>query len=206
MKKSIVLILALIVVVIISPSCSMEKRHYRSGYNIEWKKRNSELLSNEKKEIKGVKEPQVKNNEIKPIEPKEFSASSNEDIILPKGKSNNEIINSDGKERGQKQEALNPKNNFRKGFNEAMKTFIPLVDGPKSQGMAVASLVMGILALLTYYGAFLFGLLALIFGLIALKRIRTSPDKFEGKGMAKAGIIMGIIAMVVIIILIGALA
>jgi hypothetical protein len=41
---------------------------------------------------------------------------------------------------------------------------------------------------------------------LLLKRIRTSPDKFEGKGMAKAGIIMGIIAMVVIIILIGALA
>jgi hypothetical protein len=59
-------------------------------------------------------------------------------------------------------------------------------------GFAIASLVLGILGL----GALPFAasLLAIIFGGVALKRIRRSHDQ-EGRGMAIAGIILGIIGM-----------
>jgi hypothetical protein len=67
-------------------------------------------------------------------------------------------------------------------------------------GFAIASLVLGILALITYYGAFVFGVLAIIFGAIALKRIRNNPGQ-KGRGMAIAGLICGIVALIAMLII-----
>jgi uncharacterized integral membrane protein len=65
-------------------------------------------------------------------------------------------------------------------------------------GMATAALVFGILALITSFtlvGGLLLGLLALIFGVIGLRR--ASRGLALGRGRAIAGIILGVLAIVV---------
>lgn len=80
----------------------------------------------------------------------------------------------------------------------------PVVGGG---GMATAALVLGILALITSFtiiGGVLLGLLALIFGVIGLRRARRGLA--TGRGRAIAGIILGLlgIAIAVALVAIGA--
>ena len=74
----------------------------------------------------------------------------------------------------------------------------------RTNGMAVASLVLGILGLFTSF--FLFGIgsiLALIFGYIGRNKIRQTGE--NGSGMAIAGIVLGWIgvALAIIAIIVG---
>jgi hypothetical protein len=78
----------------------------------------------------------------------------------------------------------------------------------KSQGLALASMITGILGFMMF-GCFfpLPGVLAFVLGLIALSQIKKSPEKFGGKPYATAGVIMGgisvlfFVAMIIWIIL-----
>jgi hypothetical protein len=63
----------------------------------------------------------------------------------------------------------------------------------KTNGMAVASFVFGLLGFVPILG--------LIFGLIALGQINNNPGKFTGKGMAITGILLSILWIVILIIL-----
>ncbi len=71
----------------------------------------------------------------------------------------------------------------------------------KNNGLAVASLVLGLV------GVFLFALfaippiLAVIFGLVGRDQIRKSGGRETGQGMATAGIILGAIEIVVFVVL-----
>ncbi|MBH0781227.1 DUF4190 domain-containing protein [Nocardia bovistercoris] len=70
-------------------------------------------------------------------------------------------------------------------------------ESPKGKGMAITALVLGILAilgLLVVFGGFVFGLFAVIFGIIALVKSRRGTG--AGAGMAVAGLILGIIGIV----------
>lgn len=71
----------------------------------------------------------------------------------------------------------------------------------KNHGLAIASLVLGIIAIPTFYIGigFLFSLLAIIFGAIAKGKIKSSGGFYTGKGMAIAGIILGIIPLVLLV-------
>ncbi len=65
-------------------------------------------------------------------------------------------------------------------------------------GLAITSLILGILALATSWLSFpgiILGVLAVIFGGIALARART--DRVSNKGMAIAGLVTGVLAAVV---------
>jgi hypothetical protein len=65
-------------------------------------------------------------------------------------------------------------------------------------GMATAALVLGILALITSFtviGGVLLGLLAVIFGVIAMRR--ANRGLATGRGRAIAGIILGVLGIVV---------
>lgn len=72
----------------------------------------------------------------------------------------------------------------------------------KTHGLAIASLVLGILGLLTFFVGigFLFALLAIIFGAISKGKIRNSGGFYTGKGMATAGLVLGIIPMALLLI------
>ena len=76
----------------------------------------------------------------------------------------------------------------------------------KTSGMAIASLVLGVLWIY-WIGS----ILALIFGYLAKKEIRDSPQQMEGNGLATAGIVlgwvgMGTLALVILFVIIAALA
>ncbi len=69
---------------------------------------------------------------------------------------------------------------------------------PPSQGLAIASMITGIIGLL--FGGFCLGpvpgIVALILGLVALSQIKKSPDRNGGKPFAIAGVITGGISIV----------
>ena len=69
--------------------------------------------------------------------------------------------------------------------------------GDKKVGLAIASLVLGIVGFV--FGG---GLLALIFGAVQLSKIRKQPNIYGGKGMAITGLILGIISVVYLVLLI----
>lgn len=66
-------------------------------------------------------------------------------------------------------------------------------------GTAVASLVLGIVSLVTCWLGFIFAIPGIICGHLALSRIRQSGGSMGGRGMALAGLIMSYIAPVVMI-------
>jgi Domain of unknown function (DUF4190) len=60
--------------------------------------------------------------------------------------------------------------------------------GPSTNGLAVASLVLGIVGwMLCFIGP----ALAIVFGVIGRNQIRASGGREQGEGLAKAGIILG---------------
>lgn len=72
--------------------------------------------------------------------------------------------------------------------------------------MAIASLVLGVLWI--YWIGSIF---ALIFGYVAKREIRDSPERMEGNGLATAGIVlgwvgMGTLTLVILLVIIAALA
>lgn len=60
-------------------------------------------------------------------------------------------------------------------------------------GMAVASLVLGLLGFVPLVG--------LILGVIANNQIKNNPRKYTGKGMATAGIVLSIIWLIILVII-----
>lgn len=69
---------------------------------------------------------------------------------------------------------------------------------PQTNGMAIASLIFGILGLLILYG--IGAVLALVFGYVAKGQIKRSQGMQTGNGLALAGIIMGWIGVVITIL------
>jgi hypothetical protein len=71
--------------------------------------------------------------------------------------------------------------------------------GPKTNGLAIASLVLGI-AGLVFYVCGVASILALVFGYMARGQIDRDPANQGGRGMALAGIIMGWIGVAILVI------
>ena len=70
--------------------------------------------------------------------------------------------------------------------------YAPVVQ-PRTNGLAIASLVLGI-TWVWWIGS----LLAVIFGVIALKQIEESNGTQTGKGMAIAGLVLGFVGFAVV--------
>ena len=70
---------------------------------------------------------------------------------------------------------------------------------PKNSGLAIASMVCGIVSFFLF--GIVLGVLAIIFGAIAINRINERPHELKGLCQAKAGMICGIIAVVFWVIL-----
>src|SRR5690606_32356942 len=70
-------------------------------------------------------------------------------------------------------------------------------ESPKRTGLAVAALVLGIVALLSFWtvvGGYLFGALGVIFGLIAA--IKARKGTAGGFGMSITGIVLSVLALI----------
>lgn len=76
---------------------------------------------------------------------------------------------------------------------------------PKTSGLAIASMILGILALILFFTHIFSGimaLLAVIFGHISLSSIRNSRGALTGRGMGITGLITGYLAMLVLVTII----
>jgi len=78
---------------------------------------------------------------------------------------------------------------------------------PKTDGMAIAAMVLGIVSFVLCWAGILTGVLAIVFGLVSLSRIKKAGGSLTGRGMAIAGFVCGILAMAmwVLFIVIGVL-
>lgn len=68
--------------------------------------------------------------------------------------------------------------------------------GAKRSGMAVASLVLGIIGLIACF-LVLPSILAIVFAFVAFGAIKRSPQTVGGKGLATAGLVTGIVGLLV---------
>ncbi len=69
----------------------------------------------------------------------------------------------------------------------------------KRKGFAIASLIFGIIG--GYPSASAASIAAIIFGHIALSKLKNNPDIYSGKGLAIAGLILGYLGLVIAITL-----
>jgi hypothetical protein len=79
---------------------------------------------------------------------------------------------------------------------EARRSMLPMIAmpaTPPTSGLAIASLVCGVVALATC--TLVTGLPAVICGHMAIFQIRNAPLPMEGRGMAMAGLVTGYIAI-----------
>jgi len=70
----------------------------------------------------------------------------------------------------------------------------------RTSGMAIASLVIGIIGILIF--GIILGPIAIILGALAKNEISKRPQELQGSGQATAGIVCGIIAIVVWVIVV----
>lgn len=88
-------------------------------------------------------------------------------------------------------------------FNPQASNSLPVI--AKNNGMAIASLVLGIAGIpfiCCCYSGTIMGILAVVFGFISRNKIRASGGTEKGDGMALAGIITGFVAVGLSILLI----
>lgn len=67
----------------------------------------------------------------------------------------------------------------------------------RTSGLAIASMVCGILSLVFFWVplfGFLLGIIAIIFGAVAIRQIGREPN-LGGRGMAVAGLVCGIVGV-----------
>jgi hypothetical protein len=76
-------------------------------------------------------------------------------------------------------------------------------DENKRSGMAIASLVLGILSVICF--GVLAGIPAIILGHVAHRRARKTPDTYGGPGLALAGFVLGYASILVTLVLAGLL-
>ncbi|MDB4816971.1 GYF domain-containing protein [bacterium] len=72
-----------------------------------------------------------------------------------------------------------------------------------TSGLAIASMVCGILSIILCYVNAIVGIPAVICGHMAMKRIKASQGQIAGKGMAIAGLICGYLGSVISLCMIG---
>lgn len=70
---------------------------------------------------------------------------------------------------------------------------------PARKGMAITSLVLGIISIPTLGLCLVGGITGIVLGAVALKRTNASPERYAGKGLALGGIITSIISLLIAI-------
>lgn len=70
----------------------------------------------------------------------------------------------------------------------------------RMNGKSIASLVLGILSIVTPYIGLLFGIIAIVLSALSLKEIRTRYE--QGRGLAIAGLVCGIVGTIIYAVII----
>lgn len=75
----------------------------------------------------------------------------------------------------------------------------PVYMGPRSDGLCIAGMVLGIVGLVFFWIPFLplpCGILGVVFGGIGMRNVQQKPGELTGGGMGVAGIVTGILAVI----------
>jgi hypothetical protein len=213
MKNFTYLISILLIAAMFLSSCSIDKRLYRKGYNVQW---------NSKHPAAG--EATASSGDIKPIEnvlvPIEaideastFTATlddatmiilNNSVIEVPETRQpevNTESAQAERADISAKADdaPVNKILNLKaSGSKKANAAVVDQTGELKPHVLSILSLIAGILSFVAYFGAIPLGILAVVFGFIALKRINANPETYRGRGIAIAGIICGFVALAII--------
>lgn len=205
MKKILLLPSLILFLMYFLSSCSIQKRVYRDGYQVEWNtaKNNSVKKNDAIKDNKIDSEiakaeaatPAIASTEV----PAQVSAPEKEASVKQpvekKKKLIDRIIKEDTQEEVMKIQSGSKAAAFKSGFKTGLKMMMPDAEA-HTLHLAIASFVLGIISLFAYYGAFVLGLLAVIFGLISIHRIRKGEGTYKGNTFAWIGLICGIIGII----------
>lgn len=173
-------------------SCTIEKRLYNKGYHIEWraKKRTGNTSEVSTEPIRKSEDFTVITSTVNPkiesitmpssIASAEEQTEELDDVAFyDNASTENSFV-----------EVVQPVQNVRNLVGQSPRTIkVGSLDEQevKREGLAIASLVLGILGL---------SVLAIIFGAVQLNRIGRDPDSYGGEKMARAGVILGCLFMI----------
>ena len=216
MKKKTHLLLIAVAIVSLISSCSMEKRLYLPGYNVEWKKsdiskRNMDFAY----ENLTTKEQAVENPQLFPANTDELDmdatlTASNDNSLIVSGSiyKQRNVQQSDNIVNAKKEKSTNI---LRAKFQDdlTVNTTQKAESGGGANGLAVASLILGIAGIIFLFLpsiafaliALLSSILSIVFGFVALGAIRKNREsshddnKQGGKGLAIAGLICGFLGL-----------
>lgn len=223
MKKLILASYTALFLVFFLGSCSVDKRLYRPGYTVSWNhhsKQNStvpaasETAAGVQQDVKPdtaalAETGRADMPEIAAPGP-ELPATASADeapVVIEKQTTEKEkgiisrIIKDDMPEDLARINAGSKAAAFKSGFKKGLKLLLPDEESHVFH-LAIAAFVLGIISLFAYYGAFVLGVLAIIFGAIAIHRIRASGGAYRGNTFAWLGLIFGIIAIATTIVII----
>lgn len=192
---------------LIFTSCSVEKRHYNKGYNVEWK-------SKAPKTTETAQQPKATNNNVvvnnTPVAIEAQPAKTEKPVKAEKATKAESPIKAENPKADDNQSAAAGSNKtpaktikpyefkVKEGADLAKtkaKPFFAITMLKKAaEGndiLAILAFIFGILALFSYYASFLLALLAIIFGAIAMGRTSGTMHL-----LALLGLIFGIIAII----------
>jgi len=218
MKSIKQLSLIVLSITIILCSCSIEKRLYMSGYHINLNKSkhnpyNRELVSNtnsnhsELNQIETVEESEnevnIVNNSSTISEEKITASVDNQQIIFSQKEKINLVSSDKVQTLEEEEKVVVDKNNSSLKTELKKETKIDSENGDhvKTQPLALTSFILSMVGLILNMLAWFFGPLSIIFGIIALSKIKRDKTKWKGKGFAIAGIVIGIVSIPVFLIL-----
>ena len=212
MKKMYKILIFVFAATIMFGSCTMEKRKYLSGYNVQWKKGNpnspkTELASKANESLTKKSEPiKIETSENETIKNDNVTTESNDNLIasvadnqiIVSQKDKNIFVPSNNELSSNKEKQVKPtlKSEFKKGA----KMIASYSDDPKTNGSALTGFILSLVGLFLF--GFILGVLAIIFSAIGLGKIKKDSSKWKGKGLAIAGLIIGIIDIIGWLILI----
>ena len=70
----------------------------------------------------------------------------------------------------------------------------------KSESLAIASLIIGLVSLITWGGFGIGPIISIVLGALALSRVKKNPNQYERRGIAIAGITISVLVLVLGII------
>jgi len=216
MKKIVLISYTALFLVLLMSSCSVNKRVYRNGYHIEWNRSGNEAKTHpapaEPSEPVAVTTPEeittpapAVESDVAAIEEPAETATASAEATTPAVKKKegmlSRIIREDTPEEEMKINSGSKAAAFKSGFKKGLKVLMPDAES-HTLHLAIASFVLGIVSLFAYYGAFVLGLLAIIFGIISIRKIRNSGGTYRGNTFAWIGLICGIIAIALTFVII----
>jgi hypothetical protein len=181
---------------------------YRDGYSIQWNHK-KDVKQNETIKEEAVAAVQSEENvNVAAVEEAPAAVAEEKTItaavenpatkqVAPEKKKSwkDKLIKEDSPEDIMRIQSGSKAAAFKSGFKTGLKMMMPDAEAHTNR-LAIASFVLGIISLFAYYGAFVLGLLAIIFGLIAIHKIRKGEGTYKGNTFAWIGLICGIIGII----------